>query len=185
MSADTPQDAASYNGAAILRNGAAVRIRAVRPDDKERLAAAFRKLQKESIYTRFFYDKQDISPGDLKSATEVDFETVVALVVTIGGEGAETIIGGGRFTIIDPTAAVRRAEVVFTVDDDYHNQGMAGLLLQHLTGIARRMRVHVFEAEVLDMNRGMLDVFDKSGLPMSTSVEGDVVHVTLQLGPQG
>ncbi len=185
MSADTPQDAASYNEAAILRNGAIVRIRAVRPDDKERFAAAFRNLEKESIFTRFFYYKQELTPEDLKSATEVDFETVVALVVTIGGEGAETIIGGGRFAILDPKAAERHAEVAFTVEEDYHNQGMAGLLLQHLAGIARRMRVQVFEAEVLDMNRGMLKVFDKSGLPMQTSVDADVVHVTLQLGSQG
>ena len=181
MTTQGANETSRYNQAARLKNGAAVRIRAVRPDDKERLAAAFRNLEKESIYTRFFYHKRELSPEDLKSATEVDFETVVALVVTIGGEGAETIIGGGRFAVLDPSAAVRHAEVAFTIEEDFHNQGMAGMLLQHLAAIARHMQVQAFEAEVLGMNRGMLKVFEKSGLPMQTSGSGEVVHVTLSL----
>ena len=182
MTTEAAKDAASYDRAAALRNGTAVRIRAVRPDDKERFCAAFRNLEQESIYTRFFYHKRELSAEDLKSATEVDFETVVALVVTTGDEkGAETIIGGGRFAIMDPAAAVRHAEVAFMVEEDYQHQGMAGMLLQDLAGIARRMQVRVFEAEVLGVNRGMLTVFAKSGLPMQTSGSGEVVHVTLSL----
>ena len=61
-----------------------VKVRSIRPDDKERLVAAFKNLDPESIYTRFFYHKKMLSEAELKSATELDFEKAVALVVTTG-----------------------------------------------------------------------------------------------------
>ena len=172
---------AQYDQPAALKNGTAVRVRAVRPDDKKRLAEAFRNLEKESVYTRFFYQKRELSTDDLKSATEVDFDTVVALVVAIRGGEKETIVGGGRYAVIDPAGTPRSAEVSFTVEEDYQGQGMAGLLLRHLAAIARAAGVARFEAEVLAHNRGMLKVFGESGLPMKTAPGGDVVHVTLAL----
>lgn len=174
-------DPAKYDQAATLKNGTPVRIRAVRADDKERIGDAFRHLEKESIYTRFFYHKRELSPDDLRSATEMDFETVVALVVTIQEGNREIIIGGGRFALIDPAGTPRSAEVAFTVEEDYHGQGMAGLLLRHLAGIARQSGVAQFEAEVLAGNQGMLKVFEKSGLPMQSSAGGGVVHVSMSL----
>jgi hypothetical protein len=47
-------DPRAYSVPATLKNGLAVTIRALRPDDRERMAAAFRGLDRESIYTRFF-----------------------------------------------------------------------------------------------------------------------------------
>jgi RimJ/RimL family protein N-acetyltransferase len=185
MTAVGATDPAQYDQAATLKNGTPVRVRAVRPDDKERLSEAFRNLEKESIYTRFFYHKRELSADELKSATEIDFQSVVALVVTIEEGDREVIIGGGRFAVIDPTAAQRSAEVAFTVEEDYHGQGMAGLLLRHLIGIARQSGVAQFEAEVLAGNRGMLKVFEKSGLPMQASAGGGVVHVSMSLKAEG
>lgn len=181
---DGTTEPACYNRSEQLKDGTAVRVRAVRPEDKDRFVAAFRNLEKESVYTRFFYNKRELTPEDLKWATEVNFETEVALAVTIGEGEREVVIGVGRFSVIEG-ARPRSAEVAFTVEEDYHNQGMAGLLLRHLAGIAVQLGIGRFEAEVLTRNRGMLKVFEKSGLPMKTSPQGEVVHVTLQLGCQG
>ena len=43
--------------AEILKNGTKVRVRRIRPDDKDMLTAAFRKLDPESVYMRFFQEK--------------------------------------------------------------------------------------------------------------------------------
>ncbi|HWR72588.1 MAG TPA: hypothetical protein VN604_05435, partial [Nitrospirota bacterium] len=67
-----------------LKNGTEVRIRGVRADDKKRISEAFRNLETESIYKRFFQYKKGLTDEDLKAATEVDFENEVALMVTIG-----------------------------------------------------------------------------------------------------
>ena len=114
-----------------------VKVRSIRPDDKDRLVAAFKNLDPESIYTRFFYHKKMLTDAELKAATELDFENAVALVVTIGEGANETIIGGGRYAVIDETGKARSAEVAFTIEEDYHRQGMARILLQHLASIAR------------------------------------------------
>ena len=86
---------ANYGETEALKNGTAVLIRAIRADDKNRFSEAFRNLETESIYTRFFHYKKTLTDEELKAATEVDFENVVALVVTIGDGENETIIGGG------------------------------------------------------------------------------------------
>ncbi len=177
-------DAANYAKPATLRNGVAVRVRSVRPDDKKRFLEAFKKLDPETIYTRFFHPKKSLGDEDLKSATELDFEKAVALVVTIGEGEQEVIIGGGRFVVIEESSRSKAAEVAFTVEEDYQRQGIARLLLQHLALIARQKGLTHFVAEVLPENRGMLAVFARSGLPMKSVHGGDAVHVTLRLAQE-
>jgi len=106
-----------------------------------------------------------LTEEELKSATELDFESAVALVVTTGEGEHETIIGAGRYAVIDETGKSGSAEVAFTVEEDYHRQGIARILLQHLASIAREKGLSRFVAEVLPENRGMLTVFSRSGLP--------------------
>jgi GNAT superfamily N-acetyltransferase len=174
-------DAAKYDKIETLKNGTAVRIRSVRADDKNRISEAFRNLEAESIYTRFFQHKKDLTAEELKAATEVDFENVVGLVVTVGEGANETIIAGGRYAAFDAANNLRSAEVSFMVEEDYHGQGIASRLLQHLGYIARAKGVSQFVAEVLSGNKAMLTVFSRSGLPMKKSFDGGVTHVTLSL----
>ncbi len=175
-------DAQNYHFSDKLKNGAEITIRAVRPDDKIGFAKAFSGLASESIYTRFFRFKNELTEEELKIATEVDFESVVALVVTISdGAGEETIIGGGRYVLYDSPNDSRSAEVAFMVEEDYQGQGIASRIFRHLLLIAREKGVSQFEAEVLSENRAMLAVFSRMGLPMKTTQEDGVVHVTLSL----
>ena len=174
-------DAANFDHIETLKNGTAVRIRSIRADDKNRISEAFRNLDPESVYTRFFYHKKTLTDAELKATTEVDFENVVALVVTIGEGENETIIGAGRYAASEDASAQRSAEVAFTVEEDYHGQGIAGLLLRHLASMARAKGVSHFEAEVLSENKAMLTVFLRSGLPMKQSVSSGTVHVCLSL----
>ena len=44
--------------------------------------AAFRALEPQSVYTRVFHMKKDLSAGELRQLTEVDPATEMALVVT-------------------------------------------------------------------------------------------------------
>ena len=175
-------DAQNYKVDDKLKDGAAVTIRAIRPDDKNRIVVAFKNLEPKSIYTRFFHYKSELTNDELRVITEVDFENTVALVVTIpAGGGEETIIGAGRYVLYDPPNAMRSAEIAFTVEEDYHGQGMASCILRHLIHIARNKGVSQFVAEVLAENKAMLAVFAGSGLQMKKSFEEGAVHVTLSL----
>ncbi len=175
-------DVYNYSVDHKLKDGTGVTIRAIRPDDKKRMVEAFKNLEPESIYTRFFGFKSELSDEELKTATEVDFEKTVALVVTIPAGGAEeTIIGAGRYIMYDPANDLRSAEIAFTVEEDYQGQGVASSILRHLIHIAREKGVSRFEADVLVENMAMLAVFARSGLPMKKSLEEGAVHVTLSL----
>ncbi len=176
---------ATYDEIAALKNGQKVRIRAIRPSDKDMIAEAFRNLEPESIYTRFFHAKKSLTDEELKKITEVDFENDVALVVTIDAEGGETIIGAGRYASYDAEDGKRTAEVAFTVEEDYQGQGIAGMLIRRLTAIARESGLAQFEAEVLSENRAMLAVFSHCGLPVKEKYEGDTIHVTIPLMEKG
>jgi RimJ/RimL family protein N-acetyltransferase len=174
-------DPANYDETETLKNGATVRVRSIRSEDKNRLSEAFQNLEAESIYTRFFHHKKTLTDEELKAATEIDFENVVALIVTTGSGENEVIIGGGRYAAFDTTGKRRSAEVAFTVEEDYHGQGIASRLLRHLARIAREKGVSQFEAEVLPENKAMIAVFERSGLPVRKKFEGSAVHVTLSL----
>jgi len=174
-------ETAMYNKMESLKDGLQVTIRAIRPDDKNLIVKAFNELEPESIYTRFFQRKSSLSEKELQKATEMDFENDVGLVVTISEEGAETIIGSGRYVAYSTLDGTRCAEVAFTVEEDYHGQGMATILIKHLTGIARQKGVSLFTAEVLAQNISMLKVFRRSGLPVHQENDQEVVHVTMSL----
>ena len=174
-------DPATYDHNETLKSGIAVRVRAIRADDKERLSEAFRNLEPDSIYTRFFHHKKDLTAAELKAATEVDFDKVVALVVTIGEKDDEIIIGSGRYVAFEATGGRRSAEVAFTVEEDYQGLGITSRLLQHLVLIAREKGIDRFEADVLSQNKAMLTVFSRSGLPMKKQADSGSMHITLTL----
>lgn len=178
----TMTDVRHFKKSVTLKNNIDATFRAVRPDDRQRIIEAFRNLERESIFMRFFGYKNQLSDADLKAAVEVDFVRVVTLVVTIDAEDREIIIGGGRYSLLNSRSEKEaRAEVSFTVEEDYHGQGIASRLLQYLAQIARERGVHKFLAEVLFENRAMLAVFEHSGFPLHQKREGDIVHVTLSL----
>ena len=170
---------------ARLGNGLVVTIRHVRADDRDRFARAFRKLQRDTVYTRFFRYVSEPTDAQLTRASEPDPSREVALVVTTGTGADEIIIAGGRYVASMTAQGKRTAEVAFMVEEDYQRLGLAGRTLDHLVEIGRGQQIASFEADVLSGNAAMLRVFARSGLPMSQRREGDVVHVELSLdGPK-
>lgn len=174
------QDRAQYSFEHVLKDGTTVRVRTIRPDDGGRIRSAFAKLERDTIYSRFFAPKSGLSDKELARFLSVDLRRDVALVVTIQMDGEEIVIGSAcYFSIAD--ASELTAEVAFTVEEDYHGRGVASLLMQHLTSIARENAIARFEAYVLSRNQAMLAVFNKSAMPKTVRREGDVIHVTLSL----
>lgn len=179
-------DVKNYKKSDVLKDGTAITIRAVHPEDKQMMRDAFHELERESRYTRYFGFKDQVTDEELKRATQVDFETEVALVVTTIAAGKEIIIGGARYILLTLTPGTApAAEVAFTVEEDYHGQGLAGLLFGHLVDIAIAKGVSTFEAEVLPQNKAMLAVFKRRGLPMTKKNIDGLIHVTLALAGNG
>lgn len=166
-----------------LRNGLIVTIRSLRPDDRKQVAAAVRELNRESVYTRLFSYRKELTEAGLNRIMAVDPEREVALLVTRGVGSEAVAIAAGRYIASDPRDTGATAEVAFVVEEDYQRLGIAGRLLRHLADIARQRGVAAFEADVLVENTSMIAVFARSGLPMQQRREGGVVHVTMSLKP--
>lgn len=163
-----------------LRNGLVVTIRAMRPEDRDRIAAAVGTLNRESVYSRLFSYRNELTEAGLNRIMTLDQNRDMALLVTTGSETAEIVIGSGRYSAQDTK---RTAEVAFIVQEDYRGLGIASRLLAHLAKIARRRGIVAFEADVLAGNKAMLGVFARSGFPMKKRRDGGAVHLTLSLEP--
>ena len=169
-------DVSKYSAADKLKDGTPVVVRAIRRDDSGAILEAFQGLDRDSIYTRFFAYKRELTDTDLSRITDIDFNNVVALVAIIPQNGQ--LIGGGRYY---RDTAHNSAELAFMTDDAYHGRGLASLILRRLVAIAREQGVERFEADVLARNAGMLTVFNRSGLPMQIENDGATIHVSLSL----
>ena len=171
-------DAAKYEAVSTLRNGRRVKVRALRPDDRGELIAAVDRSSPKSLYRRFFSPKRSFTEKEIAFFLNVDFVNHVALVAVVEENGRPTIVGGGRYIIVQPG----RAEVAFAVVDAYHGQGTGVALMHHLVAIARGAGVKELIAEVLHENSAMLRVFQKSGLQVSKRrEEAGTVQITMQL----
>ena len=166
-----------YNVTESLRDQRTVTIRAVRPDDKGLIIDGVNKVSAESLYRRFLMMKKEITPQELKQATEVDFVNVVALVAFLEKDGNQQIAGGGRYC----RTTGQRAEVAFFVGDAFQGFGIASRIFKHLVAIARDSGITEFEAEVLRSNEAMFKVFARSGIPVARAASGGSVHVLMEL----
>lgn len=175
-------DSKTYATTEQLRNGRTVRIRTISPDDKPVLTEGMHHLSTQSLYFRFFTPKEELTAGELAYFTELDFSHHVGLVASIVEQGSERPAGVGRYVKPSTEAPARTAELAFAITEEYQGQGIATLLLKHLTQIARAEGITEFTAFVLPENRAMLRVFHKSGLPIKRVLNSaGVFEITLSL----
>jgi GNAT superfamily N-acetyltransferase len=153
-------DARSYAVDEVLRNGSAIHIRAIRPDDRARLRDHFNGLSARTRYFRFFGHKRRLTNEDLTRFTELDFTRHIGLAGTLWQDGSEHFVGVGRYV---RNAGLSRAEIALAVLDEYQGTGIGPLLIRYLGRIALENRITQFEADVRGDNSRMLAVLRKSG----------------------
>jgi GNAT superfamily N-acetyltransferase len=169
----------NYSANATLRDGTPVRVRAIRPNDKERLARHFDGLGCDSRYHRFFGIKNGLTPCELRYFTEPDFLRHVALVVTvINRDGQETIVSDGRYVALPGCRSM--AELALSVVDTHQRKGIGTLLLECLIDLAQHLRLDRLEADILASNRGAVRFLIRRGFK-STLTSGGVCHVPLSV----
>jgi RimJ/RimL family protein N-acetyltransferase len=170
-------DAARYSAIETLRDGRRVEIRALSPEDRSDFVAALDRVSAQSRYRRFFSARRGFTEQETDFFVNVDFVDHVALVAVVDEDGQATIVGGGRYVLVQPD----KAEVAFAVIDKCQGQGVGAALMRHLVAISRDAGLKELVADVLPENTPMLKLFEKCGCPMSTRREAQVVHVTLGL----
>lgn len=150
---------AHRDGDVVLRDGSTVRIRAMQPSDDQSLLALFESLSEESRWLRFL----SVAKGAALAAEatrETNLDSTVGLLAFSGPD--ERVVGHAFYAGLDES----RAEVAFTIADDFQGRGLGTLLLCQLAEIAAANGIESFEAEVAAANSAMLNVFRESGFPI-------------------
>ncbi len=159
----------------ILRDGSTLRLRAPAAGDADAMLEFFSSLSERSRYLRF-HGFPALGPKLVAPFLDPDWEERGALAGWIEGR----MVALANFARLrDP----RRAEVAFTVADDYQGRGVGTRLLEQLAALAAGAGIEQFVAEVMPDNRNMLVVFRDAGFDVTRELEGGSVEVHFPIAP--
>jgi len=151
-----------------LKNGREALLRPARPIDAAGLRALFHQLSPTDAYLRFSQPIRSIPYAAMQAMCNVNEDTDVAFVATVGPREHETVIGSACYFLNRTTGL---AEAAFMVAPDWQGTGLGGALQQRLREHAASHGVLGFIAETLPQNERMLRLAKSA--PGRTKVEYD------------
>lgn len=171
---------ADYVEETTLPDGRQVRLRLVRPEDKEMFVRGLEELSPESRYFRFFTMKPKLNDWELRYLTEVDQENHFALgAAVVEDGGVEHGVGVARFVRFADEPHV--AEAAIAVVDHCQGQGLGRLLFLRLMSAAGERGVRTFRNEVLAENRGMQHLLSSIAPDYRTHPDGSALVIDFDL----
>lgn len=160
-----------------LRNGADIAVRAIRPDDVERLQQFHSRLSLDTIVMRYFRAAPVLYSRDAQRLTHLDYDNRMALVATTGEGADEQIIGVVRYERITAT----EAELAFVVEDQWQGLSISTRLLARLLSYARERGFERMTAVTMATNMRMRAVLAHAGYPFTSSYEEGCLTLTLDI----
>jgi GNAT superfamily N-acetyltransferase len=143
-----------------LRNGTTVLIRPICDDDVDLERRFIEELSPQSRRFRFLGEIKTPSPELLKQFTHVDHASEVAFIALLADGAEKREIGVSRYSA---RADGLSCECAVAVSDEWHNQGLATLLMQHLIDVARQHGVEcMYSVDSVD-NQPMRDLAEHLG----------------------
>src|ERR1044071_1612441 len=112
----------------VLRDGSTVRIRVMRPEDEIGLCALLTSLSEDSRWLRF-YCLQNSAGLAAEAHREANLDQAFGLIAC-SGDG-ERVVGHAFYVAID----AERAEVAFTIANDFQGRGLGTILLVQLAEV--------------------------------------------------
>lgn len=153
-----------YQAQDTTRSGTAVRIRMVRPGDRDELRATFDRELPEAMRSPRGAPSAVVTVGDWLAARAVGADSRGTLVATVEVGERERIVGAACFSL-DPLEERGRAEIALGVAEPWRARGVGRLLLRHLIRVARDAGVSELYARVISANLPILYLIEKSDSP--------------------
>jgi RimJ/RimL family protein N-acetyltransferase len=135
------------------RRGAVLRIRPLRPDDREREIAFINALSARSRYFRLFTPLKFLPRHLIDQLMDIDYRQRMAFVATTQQGGAEQFVGVARY---GETNEPGIAELGVSVADAWQRSGIASLLIQQLVRYAQAQGLRRMIGAVLPDNVAMI-----------------------------
>ena len=134
-----------------LKDGSALMLRPIRPDDAEREHAFVAKLSVASRYSRFQYPVTALSPEMMARFTQLDYDREMALLLLV--PGTDEIAAVARYF---PNPDRISVEFACVVADAWQSRGVGTLLMKALIACARAAGYASMDGAVLSANAGMM-----------------------------
>jgi acetyltransferase len=165
-----------------FKDGTAVTIRPIRPEDEPLMVQFHTTLSERSVYLRYFCS--------LSLSTRVEHERLVricfasydrgfALVAERKNpeSGQTEVLGVGRFSAI----TAMEAEAAVLVSDQWHGRGLGTELLASVARVARAEKFKTLSGEILRDNIATQAIFRKAGFKLQSMDDPSSVSAVLQL----
>jgi acetyltransferase len=140
-----------------LKDGLALKLRPIRPQDEPNLVEMGRRCTPEDIRLRFFGSIKVLPHSLAARLSQIDYDREMALLaIEPGVAGAPEAIVGVVRLYADPDNF--SAEYAILVRSDFHGRGLGHVLMAEMLAYARARGLSTVFGEVLAENRRMLEV---------------------------
>lgn len=157
-----------------LRDGRAVHVRAVRPQDEAEIVQMFDRMSAQARYMRFMRAVREPNRDRLRGLLASFPAAGTAIVATVPAADGFDIVGSAMFVLLDdPT----RGEFATTVREDFSGAGLARTLMRLLIDAARERGLKELEGIVLAENQPMLGLAHRLGFAVSVDPDDRALRI--------
>ena len=172
-----------YADRMVLKDGTALNIRPIRPEDEPQLVRFHATLSEQSVYSRYFYLMNlqgRVRHERLTRMCFIDYDRQMALVAERPSEDGSPgeIVGVGRL-IKSPLQ--NQAEVAAIVSDAFHRKGIGRALVHRLIEFAKDEKLGSLTASVLAENPAMQKLLEGEGFVFRGGAARDILEGELRL----
>lgn len=166
---------------ASLRDGRAVHIRAMRPEDEAELVQAFGRMSDDARYMRFMRSVREPNIERVRKTLSSFPASGFGIVATAPAVDGIDIVGSAIYVIgNDPTTC----EFAITVGAAFGGAGLARMLMTALIESAKSRGLEAMEGFVLAANQPMLRLAGRLGFTVTPDADDRSVRIcSLRLGP--
>ena len=160
-----------------LRDGTAIFVRPVRPEDEPLYGPFFAAVTPHDLRMRFFAPVKEFSHAFVARLTQIDYARAMAFVAIDESSGA--MLGVVR---LHANANYDSGEYAILVRSDLKGHGLGWSLMQLIIEYARSEGIGTIEGQVLRENTSMLDMCRELGFHVASDPqEPTSAIVTLSL----
>jgi GNAT superfamily N-acetyltransferase len=157
----------------VLKDGTAVHIRSIRPEDDRLLIEIFNRLSPQSVYQRFFANVSELTPGMARYLANANSAQRMALMAEVAGE----VVAVGRY---EPTPDPETVELALVVLDEWQDKGLGRIMVREILKVGQANGIKKFRADVLADNRRMLHLLAQETEILERRTEAGVATLIVQ-----
>jgi acetyltransferase len=160
-----------------LKDGSALLIRPIQPEDATREREFVSRLSPETLYFRFMMPVKELSIAMIERFTQIDYGRELALVGISDFNGDKAVSAIRGVARITPTTHPDRCEFAIVVEESTQGSGLARQLMQRLFDAARDRGYREMEGVVLRENPRMLRFCEAMGFTITSNPDDPAERV--------